>query len=375
MTNVHRVYNDGERLGSPSPSPFTMSSFFRGKRILITGGTGSIGSEIVRQVLEHKPEVVRIFSRDEHKQFLAQQALAAYPNVRYLLGDVRDTARLQNAMEGIDIVFHAAAYKHVPSCEYNSFEAVKTNVIGTQNVIDAALNQGVERVLLVSTDKAVSPQNVMGATKLLAEKLMTSAMHSKGARKTLFSSVRFGNVLGSRGSVIPTFLRQIANGGPLTVTHPDMLRFFMSIPQAADLTLRAMESMQGGEVFILKMPVVRLEDLVDVLIEKGSPLYGKDPATIEKKITGMRPGEKAEEILMTEDEARWADDRDGMFVVHALHNLQGEDFPEVKPKENAPGFDSSDAKPLSKQEIGALIEELLKEIAQDALTKVSEEKA
>ncbi len=358
--------------GNRSPSPFTMSSFFRGKRILITGGTGSIGSEIARQLLRHAPEVVRIYSRDEHKQFLMQKELAGHANVRYLLGDVRDLPRLQTAMEGANIVFHAAAYKHVPSCEYNSFEAVKTNVVGTQNVIDAALRQGIDRVLLVSTDKAVSPQNVMGATKLLAEKLMTSAMHSKGAQKTVFSSVRFGNVLGSRGSVIPTFLRQIANGGPLTLTHADMLRFFMSIPQAADLTLRAMESMAGGEVFILKMPLVRLGDLAEVLIEEAAPLYKKDPLSISVQITGIRPGEKIKEVLMTEEEARYADDKNGMFVVHALHNLPGEDFPEVTPKEDAKSFDSSTASVLSKVEIGDLVRPLVRKIADEAFMPIGE---
>jgi len=330
-----------------------MTSFFQGKKILVTGATGSIGSEIVHQLLAADPAVIRLYSRDEHKQFLLQQELSSYSNVRYFLGDVRDLPRLTTAMEGIDYVFHTAAYKHVPLCEYNSFEAVKTNVIGTQNVIEAALDQDVGKVLLISTDKAASPPNVMGATKLLAEKLMTSAMHSKGARKTLFSSVRFGNVLGSRGSVVPTFISQIKKGGPVTITDPDMLRFFMSIPQAVQLTLDAMEQMQGGELFILKMPVVRLGDLADVLIEEFSD------ASVKQTNIGVRPGEKMEEILMTDAEARYAEETDTMFIVHSLQNLPGEDFPEMEPRKDMCGFDSSHATPLNKDQIRDLLGDII----------------
>lgn len=326
-----------------------MSSFFNSKNVLVTGATGSIGSEIVRQILKGNPRVVRLYSRDEHKQFMMQQELGTVENVRYLLGDVRDLQRLTSAMEDIDYVFHTAAYKHVPLCEYNSFEAVKTNVIGTQNVIDAAVQNEVERVVLISTDKAASPSNVMGATKLLAEKLMTSAMHSKGTRKTLFASVRFGNVLNSRGSVIPLFINQIQNGEAITLTDPNMLRFFMSIPQAVNLTMDAMQRMTGGEVFILKMPIMRLGDLADVLIDK----YGNGKT--KKKIIGVRPGEKIQEVLMTEEEAAYADETDTMFIVHALHNLPGEDFLEVHPKTGVTGWDSSSVAPLSKEEIAAMI--------------------
>lgn len=295
-----------------------MNSFFKGKCILVTGATGSIGSEIVRQLIACGPSAVRVFSRDEHKQYLLQQKLESQKaaNVRYLLGDVRDYSRLVRALEGVDCVFHCAAYKHVPLCEYNSFEAVKTNVIGTQNLIDASIVQGVNRVLLISSDKAASPSSVMGATKLLAEKMMTSAMHLAGSHPIRFASVRFGNVLASRGSVLPLFCRQIREGGPVTVTHPDMLRFFMSIPQAASLTFHAMEKMDGGELFILKMPLVKLGDLVDVLIEELAPRFKKDPSTIAKKIIGVRPGEKLQEILITDEEAVRAKETDTMFIVH-----------------------------------------------------------
>jgi UDP-N-acetylglucosamine 4,6-dehydratase/5-epimerase len=305
-----------------------MSTFFNGKTILVTGATGSIGSEIVRQLIQRKPKTVRIFSRDEHKQFLMREKIGDPDEIRYFLGDVRDPARLLRAMEGVDYVFHCAAYKHVPFCEYNSFEAVKTNVIGTENVIEAAHQQGVKRVLFVSTDKAASPSNVMGATKLLAERLMISAMYSRGQHDIIFSSVRFGNVLGSRGSMIPLFCRQIRDNEPVTVTDPEMTRFIMSIPEAVHLTFSAMELMQGGELFILKMPVVKLHDLVEVLVEEVAPLYGKDPSTVRRRIIGIRPGEKMQEILMTSEEAQYAMEGNKMFVVRsALDPFTQKDAP------------------------------------------------
>lgn len=336
-----------------------MASFFTGKKILVTGATGSIGAEIVRQLLPQKPAVIRLFSRDEHKQYLLQQELQDHRNLRFLLGDVRDERRLTTAMSDIDLVFHVAAYKHVPSCEYNSFEAVKTNVLGTQNVIEAALSQNVSRVLLVSSDKAASPPNVMGATKLLAEKLMTSVMHSKGSSKTIMSSVRFGNVIGSRGSVIPLFMDQIRRGGPVTITNPKMLRFFMSIREAVQLTFSAMERMKGGELFILKMPVVRLGDLTDVLIEEFAPRFGHKPSSIRCRVIGIRPGEKMREVLMTDEEAMYAKEMKDMFIVQSLLPLPGEDFPAVRAEERAKGYTSSDVKPLKKEEIRDLLRESL----------------
>ncbi len=348
------------------PSTFTeeyMSSFFRDKTILVTGATGSIGSEVSKQLLTFKPKAVRLFSRDEHKQYLLQQEMGSRDrdDVRYLLGDVRDFPRLQRAFRGVDYVFHCAAYKHVPFCEYNSYEAVKTNVIGTQNVIDAAIEQGVKRVLLISTDKAANPSNVMGATKLLAEKLMTSAMHAAGSQPIRFASVRFGNVLASRGSVLPLFCEQIRKGGPVTITESDMVRFFMSIPQAVTLTLNSMERMEGGELFILKMPAIRVDDLVDVLVEELSPHFGKKPAAIKKKVIGIRPGEKRSEVLMTEEEAWYASEESNMFVVRAPILMPNRELSRKRPNPKEPGYDSLRLKPLSKAKIRLMLSSVITE--------------
>ncbi len=252
-----------------------LEKIFRDKKILVTGGTGCIGSEIVRSILKYKPRVVRIFSNDEDNTFRMMheiddngpKMIHEIADRRFLIGDIRDKERVLLAMEDIDIVYHAAALKHVPLCEYNPFEAIKTNVLGTKNVIEAALASGVNRVINISTDKAVNPVNTMGATKLLAEKLIIDANEGKGAKPTTFSSVRFGNVSFSRGSVIPLFEEQIRQKKPITITNPEMTRFMMSISGAVELVFKATLLAKGGEIFILKMPVIRLGDLVDVIID------------------------------------------------------------------------------------------------------------
>ncbi|MGQ9788760.1 MAG: UDP-N-acetylglucosamine 4,6-dehydratase family protein [Candidatus Hadarchaeaceae archaeon] len=287
--------------------------FFKGKNILITGGAGSIGSQISRTLLDFKPNVVRLLDIDEAGLFQLTQELVFHYNVRFLLGDVRDKERIKRALENIDIVFHAAALKHVPSCEYNPFEAVKTNVLGTQNVIEAAIDAEVEKFITISTDKAVNPVNVMGATKLLAEKLTTSANYYKGPRKTLFSCVRFGNVLGSSGSVIPTFLNQIKKGGPVTITDPEMTRFVMTMKRAVELVFKATKMADGGEIFIFKMPAARIGDLAEAMIEEIAEKH--HAGKIGTKIIGTRPGEKFHEELMTEEESVWAEETEEMFIV------------------------------------------------------------
>jgi FlaA1/EpsC-like NDP-sugar epimerase len=278
---------------------------FKDKKILVTGGTGSIGSEIVRSLNKFFPDVIRVFSNDENAMFHLQNEIER-KNHRYIIGDICDKETVSRAMEDIDIVFHAAALKHVHLCEYNTWEAVKTNIFGTENVIEAAFQNNVKKVINISTDKAVNPINTMGATKLLTEKLIRNANERKGSKKTVFSSVRFGNVMMSRGSVMPLWEEQIQQGKPVTITDPDMTRYMMSIDDAVRLVFKAVEIMQGGEVFILKMPVVRLGDLADKVIA------GRQ---IPRSIIGLRPGEKKHEELMTEQEKTVVVETDDMFIV------------------------------------------------------------
>lgn len=290
-------------------------NMFNDKNILVIGGTGTIGEALVKKLLDYNPKVVRVFSRDEYKQFEMQQKLGDIKNIRYLIGDIRDKERLDKAMHDIDIVFHLAALKHVPSCEYNPFEAVKTNVMGTQNVIDCAIKNKVKRVIYTSSDKAVSPTNTMGATKLLAERLIASADYSKGGPTPVFAAVRFGNVIGSRGSVIPLWENQITKDREITITDPDMTRFMMSVDSAVDLTIKACEIAKGGEIFVLKMPVIRLGDLADVIVEHIGRKFKISTSEINVKEIGLRPGEKMYEELMTEDESQYTVEHEDMFAI------------------------------------------------------------
>jgi UDP-N-acetylglucosamine 4,6-dehydratase len=325
---------------------------FANKKILVTGATGSIGSELVRRLLKYDPEVIRVFSNDENAQFTLEQELSDYANLRFFVGDIREKDRLRRAMDDIDLVFHAAALKHVPLCEYNPFEAVKTNVIGTQNLLELAIDEEVEKVITVSTDKAVNPVNVMGATKLLAERLTIAANYYKGAKRTVFSCVRFGNVLGSRGSVIPLFKNQIQNGGPVTVTDSDMLRFVMDIDKAIDLVLKSVKLAQGGEIFIFKMPALCIGDLAEVMIEKLAPEYGFNPQDIKIKMVGKRNGEKSYEDLMTEDEALHSYETEDMFVIMPqtmYNNRRGIEGVSIKQ------YNSKVACKLTKKQVEALL--------------------
>ncbi|MBR9706173.1 polysaccharide biosynthesis protein [Candidatus Pacearchaeota archaeon] len=325
-----------------------LRSFFKGKRILVTGGTGSVGSEIVKQILEYNPDVVRIFDNDETGLFNLKEELKnlkkSYNKTRYLLGDVRDIDRLRWAVRNIDIIFHAAALKHVPLCENNPFDAVKTNVIGTQNVIEVAMEMGLERMVTISTDKAVNPVNVMGATKLLAERLTISANLYKGDEPTLFSCVRFGNVLDSRGSVIPIFREQIKKGGPLTLTDREMTRFVMSLSQAVELVLKATTTMDGGEIFILKMPRINIADLAEVMIETTSPLYGHDPSSIKITNLGIRDGEKMHEELITKEEASNAIETESMYIIHQKSVTKGPKLIDIETLKNSKFLDKSEIK-------------------------------
>jgi FlaA1/EpsC-like NDP-sugar epimerase len=285
----------------------------RGKQILVTGGCGSIGSQITKRALDQGADTVRVLENDEAALFELQQEIDDTSCLRTLLGDIRDRDRLRLAIEDIDIVFHAAALKHVELNEYNPFEAVQTNVQGTQNLVRAAIEEEVESFVAISTDKASNPTSVMGATKLLSERLVIAANAYKGHRDTEFSCVRFGNVLGSRGSVVPLFYDQITSGGPVTVTDPEMTRFLMPIDEAVDLVFSANKQMRGGEVFVFKMPTFDVGTLAETMIDA----YGPNPSDdIEIEIIGSRPGERMHEKLLSKDELQNTVEQSDMFIIY-----------------------------------------------------------
>ena len=281
---------------------------FERKKVLITGGTGSLGNALTSRLLNDGVDTIRIFSRNENKQ-ITMESKFNDDRLRFLLGDVRDYPRLVRAMEDIDIVFHAAALKHVPIIEYNPFEAIKTNVIGSQNVIDACLEENVEKAVAIGTDKAVSPLNTYGATKLLMEKLFVTASNylKKERHQTKFFALRYGNVLGSSGSVIPKFIKQIKNKEKITITDPNMTRFSISMDKALDFILHATEIAKGSEIFIPKLRAYTIKDIKDVLFE----LLQK---TDEENI-GIREGEKLNEILINSDEIRYTWEYENMYMV------------------------------------------------------------
>lgn len=335
--------------------------FYKNKTILITGGAGSIGKEIVKKILGYSPEVVRIFDNNETGLFDLEQDLNS-ANIRLLVGDMRDKDRLEMALEDVDIVFHAAALKHVPLCEFNPFDAVKTNILGTQNILRVALQNEVEKFILISTDKVVNPTNVMGATKLLAERLTISANYYKGNRNTVFSCVRFGNVMGSRGSVIPLFLKQIQRGENLTITDPKMTRFIMSIGKAVDLILKAGKIARSGEIFILKMPSLRIQDLADAMREEYAPEYGYKPEDISLKIVGKRPGEKMHEELISCIECENVWENDELFIIAPQTSSSGwpsqYTIPDGFIKTTRATYSSENGDLLSKERIKTVIREL-----------------
>ena len=280
----------------------------RNKNILITGGTGSFGKRCARTLLdEYNPQRLIVFSRDELKQHEMRIAGFDAPNIRYFIGDVRDVDRLRRAFVGVDVVIHAAALKQVPACEYNPIEAVQTNVNGAKNVIEAALDNRVHRVVALSTDKAVNPVNLYGATKLVAEKLFVQANAYRGGDPIRFACVRYGNVVGSRGSVVPLF-REQRKTGRITLTDPRMTRFWITLDQGVGFVLRSIEQMSGGEVFIPKIPSMRMADLAEVIA----------PGCARTEI-GIRPGEKLHETLLSEDEARHSVALEDAYVILPAH--------------------------------------------------------
>jgi UDP-N-acetylglucosamine 4,6-dehydratase len=274
------------------------------KVVLVTGGTGSFGKKFIKVMLESAhPAKIIVYSRDELKQHEMRVMGFNHPSLRYFLGDVRDLQRTRRAFEGVDIVVHTAALKQVPACEYNPMEAIKTNILGSSNVIDAALDVGVSKVIALSTDKAVNPVNLYGATKLAAEKLFVQSNAYAGGKKTRMSCVRYGNVVGSRGSVVPVFLKQ-RQSGSITITDDRMTRFWISLEQGVRFVMRCVEQMQGGEVFVPKIPSMKLIDLAKAIAPEATINY-----------IGIRAGEKLHEVLISEDEARTTIELEDMFVV------------------------------------------------------------
>jgi UDP-N-acetylglucosamine 4,6-dehydratase/5-epimerase len=279
-----------------------------GRSILVTGGTGSFGQAFVRQLFsDHQPARVVVYSRDELKQFEMRQTLNQ-PQIRYFIGDVRDRDRLERALQGIDVVVHAAALKQVPAAEYNPIECIKTNVIGSENVINASINQGVKKVIALSTDKAVNPVNLYGATKLCADKLFVAANHLSPSG-TRFSVVRYGNVIGSRGSVIP-FFKSMSKKGRLPLTDKRMTRFWIRIEDGVRFVDRCIELMRGGEIFVPKIPSMKIVDLATALCPN-----------CEHEIVGIRPGEKLHELLIARDDARFTLEFENYYIIQPQIHL------------------------------------------------------
>ena len=322
----------------------------RGSSILVTGGTGSFGKAFVRTVLEqHDPERIVVFSRDELKQYDMRMAYGDDARVRYFLGDIRDRDRLNMALRGVDYVVHAAAFKQVDTAEYNPMEFVKTNILGSENVIQASIDCGVKKVVALSTDKASSPANLYGATKLTADKLFVSSNHYAGAGTTRFSVVRYGNVMGSRGSVIPFFRKLATAGAPLPITDPRMTRFWITLPQAVDFVISSLDDMSGGELYVPRIPSMHVMDLAEAIAPGAK--------TVE---VGIRPGEKLHEEMVSSEDARRTVRRDDRYVVQPTLAMWG-GFSEAAGEPVPEGFSySSDTNDqwLTIDEIRQLLEDL-----------------
>jgi len=332
-----------------------LTSIFAGKKILITGGTGSLGQALTKRLLEMGADTIRIFSRNESKQVEMEDNITD-DRLRFFIGDIRDFHRLSKAVEGADFVFHTAALKHVPKIEYNPFEAIKTNVVGTQNVIEASLGANVDKVVCVSTDKAVSPLNTYGATKLLAEKLFVSANNylDKKKYRTKFFAVRYGNVLGSSSSVIPKFIEQIKANKQVTITDPKMTRFSITMNEALDLILNAIPSAKGSEIFVPKLRAYNIVDVKNALTELISDTG--------EKITGIRTGEKLHETLINEDEIRYSWEFENMYMIasplYTLFNDKNikESYQGIKKIEDVQKYSSDSVEKISVKELKTIIE-------------------
>ena len=329
----------------------TIKKEFRSKRILVTGGSGSIGIAIVKKLIDCKPKAIRILTNDENSIFECKKILGENPIFTYVIGDIREKDRMLMAMRNIDIVFHAAAMKHVDICEENPFDAVKTNVLGTSNVLEAALIENVSKFILISTDKATSPTSTLGASKLLAERLTKNASSYRGVGKTTFAIVRFGNVIGSRGSVFQIFLNQIMHKKPLIVTDEKMTRFIMSLSDAADLILKVTHIAKDREIFILKMPSVKILDLAKGML---SVFKKRNSEKIQSKIkiSNSRHGERLREYLITEEENHFCQDIGDMYKIGEKIGVK---------TIHSSNFNSETAKKTSTKELEKIITELIDE--------------
>lgn len=327
--------------------------FFKGKNVLIIGGTGTIGQSLLKYILLEEPNLVRIFSRDEYKQFTLRNKMGNRKNLHFVLGDVRNCQSIFSAMQDIDYVFHAAAMKHVPACEDNPYEAVLTNINGTFNVIKAAIAQNVKKVVITSSDKAISPTNTYGATKFIAERLIPTNQPWNERSKTTFASVRFGNVMGSRGSVIPLFLKQISENKRITVTDLKMTRFMMTLEQATKLTIKALKESKGGEVFVLKMPIIMLGDLVHVILDEFGKKSKIKSDEIKIEEIGLRKGEKRYEELMTFEESTKSLELEDMFIIPGIEGNH-DVYPYAK-KTTFGTYSSQNQSPLTVEEIRKLL--------------------
>jgi FlaA1/EpsC-like NDP-sugar epimerase len=326
------------------------------KRILVTGACGTVGRELIRQLLE-KQQAGELIALDnnESELFFLEQQFSEYRQASFFLADVRDRDRLSDKMKGIDWVFHTAAFKHVRQCERSPFEAVQTNILGVQNIIYAAIANNVERVIFTSSDKAVNPTNVMGTSKLMGERLITAANSNLRGDGPTFTSTRFGNVLGSRGSVIPVFRDQIRRGGPVTLTDPEMTRFIMSIEEAVRLVIDSGILSRGGEVFVTKMPAIRIKDLAEVMVEKLAPTYNHNAKDIEIRVVGHQPGEKLYEELLNQEETRRSWELERYFVVlpafREIYRDIAFEYPDLTSKKVTRAYHSGTETPLSKTQL------------------------
>jgi FlaA1/EpsC-like NDP-sugar epimerase len=334
----------------------------KAQRILVTGACGTIGRELIRQLLE-KFEVRELVALDNNESalFFLEEEFSKHAQAAFFLADVRDRDKLSRRMKGIDVVFHAAAFKHIAFCERSPFEAVQTNILGVQNVIYAAVENGVKRVIFTSSDKAVNPTNVMGTSKLMGERLITAANCNLRGEGPSFTSTRFGNVLGSRGSVIPVFREQIRRGGPLTLTDPSMTRFIMSITEAVQLLIDSSRLACGGEVFVTKMPAVRIQDLAEIMIQELAPVYGLRVEDIRLKTVGVKPGEKMYEELINIEETRRSWELTRYFVVlpafTEMYRKIVFEYADIQSKEVTKAYHSGNETPLSKTQLAAFLKE------------------